>query len=297
MRKFCRMFKPRPAPAEKETVLQQRIRERLQLLRLNPRQASLQADLGPDAIRTILSGRSKSPRGETLSALARVLECEVDYLLGRTDKPWSDETARRDLRGVALGVNRMWITGGLGLREYEQDDFIDTWDDKHEKPVRVSNVYSLPDYLPGRQSLEVCLDDHAAPFCPSGSYVHALSLIGYDTDLKDRDVVILERLRLHPEDDKRSLRQRTIRLVRIYNEHTMVLQLPGKLPDEADEIVWHDERRPREGGFMISKQLGAAFTIFGLVLRIITPVTGPPVEAEREPVGPDLYAAPDDYKG
>jgi transcriptional regulator with XRE-family HTH domain len=68
-------------------VLIDRIKERLATLEVSARSASLRAGLGPDAIRSILNGSSKSPRADTLSALAGALRCDVNYLLGNVEEP------------------------------------------------------------------------------------------------------------------------------------------------------------------------------------------------------------------
>ena len=56
------------------TPLARRIKERLDKLGLNPRSAAFKAGLKEDAIRNVLRGRSVSPRGKTLCAIAEVVE-------------------------------------------------------------------------------------------------------------------------------------------------------------------------------------------------------------------------------
>lgn len=62
-----------------------RLQERLDALGMNAAQASKLAGLSADTIRNILRGQSKNARSDTISALARVLQCSVSYLLG--DEP------------------------------------------------------------------------------------------------------------------------------------------------------------------------------------------------------------------
>ena len=57
-----------------------RINERLAALGLKPRTASLRADLGADAIRSIQRGKSQYPRTDTLAKLAPVLGTTLEYL-------------------------------------------------------------------------------------------------------------------------------------------------------------------------------------------------------------------------
>lgn len=58
-----------------------RIERRLDALQLNAEAASKKANLGRDFIRNIKRGKSKSPGGEQMKALADVLECSIGYLL------------------------------------------------------------------------------------------------------------------------------------------------------------------------------------------------------------------------
>ncbi|HWG05211.1 MAG TPA: S24 family peptidase [Beijerinckiaceae bacterium] len=59
----------------------ERIRMRLAALGKTARGASLEAGLGASTIRNVLEGRSQSPRGITLAALARVLETSEAWIL------------------------------------------------------------------------------------------------------------------------------------------------------------------------------------------------------------------------
>lgn len=60
------------------------INQRLDELGLTPRAASLKAGLHEDAVRNILRGKSTSPRGRTLTGLARALDMNVDELASFT---------------------------------------------------------------------------------------------------------------------------------------------------------------------------------------------------------------------
>jgi len=63
------------------------------------REISLAAGLAPDAVRNVLVGRSRSPRPETLTALAGVLGVPATALT-RPDEPLHRQSTR-----VADGVN------------------------------------------------------------------------------------------------------------------------------------------------------------------------------------------------
>ena len=62
--------------------LYDRIQRRLDRLGLKAEMASVRAGMGRDGIRNIKRGKSVSPRGRNLKALADVLECSVEDLLG-----------------------------------------------------------------------------------------------------------------------------------------------------------------------------------------------------------------------
>lgn len=98
--------------------LGERVQERLSTLGLSARAASLRAGLGPDAVRTILDGRSQSPRAARLHALAEALECDAAYLLGEDASP--DTLAGRiRLRLLATGLNPFSAAAKAGFsRDY-----------------------------------------------------------------------------------------------------------------------------------------------------------------------------------
>lgn len=64
-----------------------RIRERLSSLGISEREASRRAGFGVGYVGDLLSGRSKAPEANRLIALAKTLECDLDYLLGMQDSP------------------------------------------------------------------------------------------------------------------------------------------------------------------------------------------------------------------
>lgn len=68
-------------------VIQQRIRERLTAKSLSANQASRNAAQGLSFVNDILSGKSKNPDRARLIKLAKVLECDVEYLYGEIDTP------------------------------------------------------------------------------------------------------------------------------------------------------------------------------------------------------------------
>ena len=69
------------------THLQAQIAARGQRLGLSMRKLSLTAGLNETAVKAIMTGRSKSPRGDTLQAIAQALGTTVHELLGEVDDP------------------------------------------------------------------------------------------------------------------------------------------------------------------------------------------------------------------
>ncbi|WP_208153364.1 helix-turn-helix transcriptional regulator [Sinorhizobium medicae] len=67
-------------------TLKTRIRERMTSLGMNPSSVALEAGLSRSAVRDILSGKAKNPGMMTVHAIARVLKCSDNYLMGFADE-------------------------------------------------------------------------------------------------------------------------------------------------------------------------------------------------------------------
>lgn len=103
-------------------ILKARIRERMEALDMNPSSVALEAGLSRSAVRDILSGKAKNPGMMTVHAIARVLKCSDNYLMGFSDeKHYAEATdilidvlARRgDSSGtLEAGVFRQYIGWG-----------------------------------------------------------------------------------------------------------------------------------------------------------------------------------------
>lgn len=260
------------------SVLQERIAARLKELRRSPRDVSIKAGLGPDAIRTIFSGRSRSPRGETLSALADELQCDVAYLLGQQDKPHASELLRRNKSGIVRGVDKIPVMYRLSQewKESRPDGTDGTLYSQDPDMLAQSNYYTLPDYLTGPQSLEYIEDDHAEPLAPRGAYLHTLSLHGLgSTKLNDNDLVIVSRMAL-PSDQK-TLVQRSCRRFRLIDDRRAMLDPVGARHLEPP-IRLEGKSWPAATGNIIVAD-GQSVMIEALVLRAISVLSGPDVFA------------------
>lgn len=77
-----------------ETILQQRIKQKLDEKGLSAWKASMLATGGPDAVRQILAGHE--PRADRLAKLAELFEVTTDWLIGK------DETTPQKTRDVGI---------------------------------------------------------------------------------------------------------------------------------------------------------------------------------------------------
>jgi hypothetical protein len=87
------LFLVTSAPKEPSvnTILKERIGERVSALKISWRRASLEAGLEAGFIQDIITGRSQHPSEDAVASLATALKCSAAYLAGQSD----------DLAGVA----------------------------------------------------------------------------------------------------------------------------------------------------------------------------------------------------
>lgn len=88
--KSFRMSFPRgadriPHMAKRPEMIQDRIQQRLEALRLNPSEAALKGGLNRETIRKLLTNRDQVPQGKTLQKLADALEVSQHWLLTGND--------------------------------------------------------------------------------------------------------------------------------------------------------------------------------------------------------------------
>lgn len=165
-----------------ETVLQRRLRERMAERDVKPAPLAVELGLGNSFIRDILRGKTASPSAANLKKLAEALGTSPDYLMGETDQ--AELTRRKPVssRGVpfrgevAAGV---WIEVGEGL------DSPDEWLPFNPVPhFPEGSVYCLT--VRGNS-----LDKVA----PAGSVLLCVDLSKTGIEVKDGDLVIVERAR------------------------------------------------------------------------------------------------------
>jgi hypothetical protein len=118
----CPMTRAKPG----ESSLQRRIKERMAELGIPSwRALSLRAGLGETLVKTIMNGRSRAPRSDTIRSLARALKLSPDELFEavphseRAPQPEDETTRLRKLRGLRLTAarNATWDSPQFAAQE------------------------------------------------------------------------------------------------------------------------------------------------------------------------------------
>lgn len=165
-----------------DDLLRRRVQHRLDALGINPFEAERRAHLKRGYVNDLLIGKKTTFREKALPALAAALECDLDFLRGRSDTPQSGPSTR--IAGETAGI-RMPIDGiaeAGAWRDPQADD-----DDPETAPIPPD-----PRFPADRQSAFLVRGDHAAGLrITGGSIVLAVSSDGY----RDGDIVVARRLR------------------------------------------------------------------------------------------------------
>lgn len=77
--------KMRPIVSNKETYLQEKLREKMSETGISAHALEKQAGLKRSAVQNILYGKSKKPSAEILRAISKVLDCSITDLLSQQD--------------------------------------------------------------------------------------------------------------------------------------------------------------------------------------------------------------------
>lgn len=161
-------------------ILRSRIEQRLNDLGINAFEAERRANFKKGYVNDLLTRkpdgtwRKEALRDKALPALARALECEVDFLVGQSDRP------NKSGKGAA-GVELEGILEAGAWRSSSRD----SWSEERI-PVTLD-----PRFDPARQMVFLVRDDHAAGIgITSGSVVIAVES---DGPYRDGDVVIAKR--------------------------------------------------------------------------------------------------------
>lgn len=125
--------------------LRNRVRERLDAKQLNPFEAARMAGLERSFLNDLLIGRKQTVREGKLPAVASILDCDPDYLLGVQDTP----------RKLGKTGNTMQIAGICEAGAWRDVSF--AVPDMGPLPLEPD-----PRYEPGEQGVYLVRGDHAA---------------------------------------------------------------------------------------------------------------------------------------
>lgn len=193
-------------------MLQRRVRERLDHLAMTARAASLLAGQGPDAIRTILDGRSLSPRAKRLQAIAAVLQCDARYLLGVIDTPFEyDEREEVEVAALLLPGALTKPHAELALLPVRGRVQAGAWlalDESGQVEPTMSATVRDPRYPHADQWLsEVVGDSMNQLGILEGDLVHIVELIGSGWYPRTKDIVEVVRTRFGGSEREITLKQ------------------------------------------------------------------------------------------
>jgi transcriptional regulator with XRE-family HTH domain len=254
----------RDVRAEVERVLPERIKARLAATGQTARAASLKAGLSADAIRMILNGKSKSPRTDTLSAIAVALDCDIFYLIGARDEPTADSAGPTAERQPTL------------LFRYSLK--LKSWSTERNRHAarKVSDIFPLTS---GEdvEHLELLEDDSFDLYWNSGTYLHVSQSRRRHREArtpKHGEIVIVERAILR-ESSPEIPYERTVRLVREVADG-LILETASKNPELAHalRLAGPDIRRESHGR-AYDPQTQELIQVVGDVLRAYSYVKGP----------------------
>ena len=176
------------------SVIVNRIDQRLKELGLSREAASKLAGKNRDFIRNIAKNPDKPtiPRGDNLIALASVLQCSPQYILGQESEvgvaPVKISFSPKRL------VIRWRVEAGL-WREFEEVD----------EPIGESEVPEDPRFAGIDQWLEIVSGDSMDLLIPNGALVHVVDAIQLGYAPTGGHIVVVERRRGHARE--RTLKQ------------------------------------------------------------------------------------------
>lgn len=162
-------------------MIKRRVEQRLQALGLNPFEAARIVGLERSYINDLLIGKKQTIRGKKLPALAQVLDCDPDYLLGRQPLP---RLSSSPLQG-SLTVQGICEAG--------------SWRDSSTPLAVPPGLHIEPDsrFPADVQSAYLVRGDHAAGLgITDGSLLCAVllpALAGSGRSPRDGDVVLVRR--------------------------------------------------------------------------------------------------------
>lgn len=173
-----------------------RIRVRLDQLGLKPNAASIKAGLPRDAIRDILTAKSRNPRADTLVKIARALEMDPADLL-----PPGDDRPVRGVLPVPHGEIMLPIRFEVAAGQWLEHD------DHRDEPYGFAPAVEDPRYSRWRQWLERVRGDSINKMIPDGALVHVIDAIQMGYEARHDDLVVVQRCRRQGSLCERTVKQ------------------------------------------------------------------------------------------
>lgn len=152
-------------------LLKSRVKQRLDELGINPFEAERRANFKKGYLNDLLIEKKTTLREKSLPSLAAALECDLDFLTGRSDQPHG-----KGNRGSGVEVEGILEAGAWRSTAKEN------WSDERI-PVTLD-----PRYDAGKQLVFLVRDDHAAGFGITGGSV--VIVLESDGPFRDGDIVV-----------------------------------------------------------------------------------------------------------
>lgn len=175
----------------------QKIEARMNDLGMNPASVSKAAGLPRDAVRDILTGRSKNPRTDTLQKVAAALQVRTSYLL-------PDYMGAEDESGeVAPSSDQQMLpvkyetAGGrwLAVDEIRDEPY------GYETALRIKGYENIPQWL------ERVRGDSVNRRLPDGALAHVLDAVALEYEPKNGNLVVVVRTRAQGAFIERSIKE------------------------------------------------------------------------------------------
>lgn len=235
-------------PEMPQTILQQRLQERLDATGQKPAPLAKALGLSDSFIRDILRGKTKSPRADSLEKLASALGTTTDYLLGQSASPTSTLSPPIALTAAPL-VNAGIVRAGyfLAVDEFNQDP----------DPVP-EFVVAHPGYGRVRQyAWKASGDSMNLAGILDGMWIvgaDAADYIDRYGDIESGELVVVERTRMQGAE-----REITVKEVRFYRDRYELLPQSSN-PEYTPITVPHDHGVDADG--MEVKIIGVVLTAY-----------------------------------
>lgn len=182
----------------------ERLKQLLEERRLSPETAARNAGLGASAIKDIIYGRSKSPRMNTITAIAYALGVPpADFLIqapngmvnylelkmgDRARHPESKSTPREQPRGVRLTP----VVGVVEAGAWRVTDLFEAEEFNEEIPIPDLNQFGAK-----QAAFKVAGDSMDLADLPAGSYAVTVDWVDGGFEMEDGMVVVVERVDGH----------------------------------------------------------------------------------------------------